>query len=182
MAASYPSAAGLLPGLERFLVATRPRPDTAEDDIAFMTLWTDVESAQSALGGRLDATITLDRRDHGEILDSVDYYEMEAGEARRTGGDARYLRLTKGTVGRGLDADIQRELRSRLADLGPEVVEAYVGRRVKRSLVEIAFVSTWTEAAAGRPLDAPIWPDISAHYDTFWIGVYDVILEGRRES
>jgi len=146
-----------------------------------MTLWADLESALTALDGQLTAAVTLDRRDHGEVLDSVDYYEVEAGEARHAKGTPRYLRLTKGTVGRGLDADIQRELRGRLGDLGPEVVDAYVGRRVKRSLVEIAFVSTWTRRASGPGLEAPIWPDIAAHYDTFEIGVYDVVLEGGQE-
>jgi hypothetical protein len=85
-------------------------------------------------------------------------------------------------VGRGLDADIQRELRGRLGGLDPEVVDAYVGRRVLGPWVEIAFVSTWSATPPGRRLGDPIWPDISGQYETFQIQVFDVLLEGRSET
>jgi len=175
----YVPVARRQPGLDRFLTAVRPT-ETGHQ-IALMTVWTDLESALAAYGGNLTAVRTIDGVGHGEILDDVEFYEVETGGVRLTGGTPRFLRLTAGTVRRGLDADIQRELRSRLKVLGPEVVDAYVGRRVKGSSVEIAFVSTWTEGAAGRRLDEPIWPDISAQYDAFSIGVFDVLLEGSRD-
>ena len=143
-----------------------------------MTLWTDLESASVALGGQLTALRVIDGVDHGEILERVDYYEVEIVEARRQPGLPRYLRLTAGTVSRGLDADIQRELRSRLGELPPEVVEAYIGRRVRGPSVEIAFVSAWTDAAALERIERPVFPEISAQYDTFWIRLFDVLLEG----
>jgi hypothetical protein len=166
-------------GLDRFLTAVRPTESGHE--IALMTVWSDLESALTAFGGNLTAVRTIDGVGHGEILDSVDFYEVETGGMRLTGGTPRFLRLTAGTVGRGLDADIQRDLRSRIADLGPELVDAYVGRRVKGSSVELAFISTWTAAAAGRDLDEPIWPEISAQYDVFAIRVFDVLLEGSHD-
>lgn len=166
-------------GLERFLVGTwsRELPDDGHG-IAFMTLWTDVESASDAFGGSLTTLRTLDGFDHGEVLERVDYYEVEIVEARRQPGTPRYLRLTAGTVSRGLDADIQRDLRSRLSTLPDQVVEAYIGRRVTGQSVEIAFVSTWTAEAGVERLQEPIFPDISAQYDTFWIRLCDIILEG----
>ena len=163
-------------GLDRYLIGTRERGDG--HDVAFMTVWADVDSALAAYGGDLAAPRTLDGVGHGETLVDVDYYEVEATEVRRAADHPRWLRLTAGTVTRGLDADIQRDLRNRLVDLEPEALHAYVGRRVSGSSVEIAFVSTWTAAPPSRALDQPIWPDISASYDTFWIGVYDVLLEG----
>jgi len=172
----YVPVARRQPGLDRFLTAVRPA-ETGHQ-IALMTVWADLESALTAYGGNVTAVRTIDGVGHGEILDSVDFYEVETAGVRLTGGTPHFLRLTAGTVGRGHDADIQRELRSRLADLGPEVVDAYVGRRVKGSEVEIAFISTWTDAAGGVRLDEPIWPDISTQYDAFSLRVFDVMLEG----
>src|SRR4029079_1052463 len=105
------------------------------------------EAATIALAGQLNAPRVLDNLDHGEVLDHVDYYEVDIMAARRSPGPARYLRLPAARVSRGLDADIQRELRARLAELDPDAVDAYVGRRVAGQSVEIASVSTWTDAA-----------------------------------
>ena len=172
----YMPAARRQSGLDRFLIATRP--DGSGHEIALMTVWTDVESALAAYGGNLAALRTLDGVGHGELLESVAYYEVAPGEMRRGNGQPRHLRLTAGTVGRGLDADIQRDLRSRLGELEAELVDAYVGRRVQGASVEIAFVSTWTAPPAGRTLDEPIWPDISAQYDAFVVRLFDVLLVG----
>ncbi len=172
----YVAAARRQPGLDRFLIATRP--EGSGHEIAMMTVWTDVESALAAYGGNLAAVRTLDGVGHGELLESVDYYEVGPEEMRRRDGEPRHLRLTAGTVGHGLDADIQRALRSRLGELEAELIDAYVGRRVQGSSVEIAFVSTWSASPAGRALDEPIWPDISAQYDTFVVRLFDVLLVG----
>lgn len=172
----YVPAARRQAGLDRFLIATRPAGPGHE--IALMTVWTDVESALTAYGGNLAAVRTLDGVGHGELLESVDYYEVGPEEVRRGNGQPRHLRLTAGTVGHGLDADIQRDLRGRLGELGEELVDAYVGRRVQGSSVEIAFVSTWTAPPANRALDAPIWPDISTQYESFVLRLFDVLLEG----
>jgi len=177
---AYAPRARACPGLDRFLVAFRAGDDGHE--LALMTVWVDVASALAAYGGDLLAVRAIDDTDHGEILERVEYYEVEIGATRRTAGTPSRLRLTAGQVGKGLDADIQRELRSRLGALEPEVVDAYVGRRVLGSRVEIAFVSTWSGIPAGRRLEEPVWPDISAQYETFEIRVFDVLLEGRSED
>jgi hypothetical protein len=179
--AHYVPVARRCSGLDRYLVASRDAADGEGHEIAMMTVWTDVQSALAAYGGDLAAVRTLDGSNHGEILDHVDYYEVEISQVRRTNGVPRRLRLTAGRVRNGLDADIQRELRDRLADLDSEVVHAYVGRRVLGASVEIAFVSTWSATPPARRLEAPIWPDISAQYDTFTVGVFDVLLEGTPE-
>jgi len=173
---SYHSVAMATAGLERFLVATRPVGD--EHELASMTLWRTVEAALSAYAGNLSAIRTLDDRGHGEELTHVDYYEVEDAVIRRDGVDTTFLRLTAGTVARGLDADIQQQLRRRLAGLPPELAEAYVGRRVLGDVVEISFVSTWSGARDRESLDAPIWPDISTRYEAFRVAVFDVISSG----
>jgi hypothetical protein len=163
-------------GLDRFLVATRP--SDGDHELASMTLWSTVEAALAAYEGNLSAKRTLDATEHGEDLTHVDYYEVEDAVVRHSDVPANFLRLTAGTVARGLDADIQQELRRRLGELPPQVAEGYVGRRVLGDVVEIAFVSTWSEAPDGRSLDAPIWPDISSRYDAFRVNVFDVLVSG----
>jgi hypothetical protein len=172
----YVPAANACAGLVRYIVATRPA--TEAHDIVMLTVWADVDSALAAYAGDLAMVGTLDGIGHGEILDHVDYYEVDDGEAHRRPGEPRFLRLSSGSVGHGLDADIQRDLREHLADLGPDVVDVYVGRRVKGASVEIAFASAWAGVPAGAALDAPIWPHLSSFFDTFGIHVYDVLLHG----
>jgi hypothetical protein len=164
-------------GLDRFMVGARP--DAGGDHpFAAMTVWTSVEAALAAYGGDLEAVRTLDGRGHGEHLTRVDYYEVDEAAALRRPGAPAHLRLTAGTVARGLDADIQQELRRRLPDLPAEVIEAFVGRRVLGSEVEIALVTVWSGVPEGTALDAPIWPAISSRYDAFAIQVLDVVLAG----
>jgi hypothetical protein len=175
---SYVSPASSAAGLERFVVAARPVDDGGHD-LAALTIWSDVESALVAYGGRLQTPRTLDGHDHGVAFDRVDYYELEAGRSRTDEtATPNLLRLTAGSVARGLDAEIQQQVRSRLPDLPDEALEAWVGRRVLGSVVEIAFVSTWTDAPAGVRLDGPIWPSISERYDTFRLEVHEVLLAG----
>jgi hypothetical protein len=173
---SYHPVAMRTAGLDRFLVGLRPFDD--DHGFAAMTLWSTVEAALEAYAGDLSAMRTLDATHHGEELDRVDYYEVDDAVVRRDGVEASFLRLTAGTVARGLDADIQQELRRRLVTLPDEVAEGYVGRRVLGDVVEIAFVSTWSSAQDRETLEAPIWPDISSRYDTFRVSVFDIVLSG----
>jgi hypothetical protein len=165
-------------GLDRYAIAARPLPDGGHA-LAAMTLWLTVEAALAAYGGDLAAVRTLDAQTHGESLARVDYYEVDADGARRRPGSPAILRLTSGTVARGLDADIQQDLRRHLPDLAPEALEAFVGRRVLGADVEISLVTTWSAPPAGVALDAPLWPSISSRYDVFRVEVLDVLLEGR---
>jgi hypothetical protein len=177
--AAYVPRARATPGLDRYLIGIRRHGRGHE--LALMTVWVDLASAMAAYDGDLSAVRAIDNIDHGETLHRVEYYEVEIGASRRTDGAPRRLRLSAGTVGNGLDADIQRELRNRLGGLEPVVVDAYIGRRVVGSKVEIAFVSTWSGTPPGRRLEDPVWPDISVRYETFDIQVFDVLLEGRSD-
>jgi hypothetical protein len=164
-------------GLERFAIGSRFAADGGYQ-LAAMTLWTTVEAALAAYDGDLTRPRTLDGQAHGETLTRVDYYEVDAGAAIRRAGSPQHLRITAGSVARGMDADIQHELRRRLPELPAEAVDAFVGRRVLGNDVEIAFVSTWAGVPDGWSLDDPVWPAISERYDKFRIGVYDLFAEG----
>lgn len=165
-------------GLDRFIVAARADPDGGHS-LAALTLWTTIESALEAYAGNLGAVRTLDDVDHGEELGLVDYYEVDTSEARRRPGTPSILRLTAGRVARGLDAEIQQELRRNLPSLPDEVLAAYVGRRVLGVEVEIAFASAWSAVPDGVSLEAPVWPAISDRYASFVVDVMDILLEGR---
>ena len=165
-------------GLDLFVVASRPSKQV-DHELAAMTIWRTLDAALEAYAGNLTAVRTLDDRSHGETLSRVDFFEIDEGGARRLTGSATRLRLTAGKVARGLDADIQQELRRRLPELPAEVIGAWVGRRVLGADVEIALVTTWSTTPAGVALDAPIWPSISDRYDAFRVSVYDIFAEGR---
>jgi hypothetical protein len=175
----YAPRAAATAGLDLYVVAARPATDGGHE-LAAMTLWTTVDAALAAYGGDLTVPRTLDGQNHGETFTGVDYYEIDAGGARRRAGSGARarLRLTAGTVARGLDADIQQELRRRLPDLPDEALDAFVGRRVLGADVEIALVTTWSAAPEGVDLEAPIWPSISDRYSAFRVGVHDVLLDG----
>lgn len=143
-----------------------------------VTFWASVEHALEAYGGALDDVRTLDWPGDPAALRDVAYFEVDESTLRRSDAEATILRLTVGTVARGLDADIQAELRTRMHALEPEMTEAYVGRRILGSDVEIAFISAWRREPPLRSLVEPFWPDISARYDAFEVATFEPIASG----
>jgi heme-degrading monooxygenase HmoA len=164
------------PGLVRFHVAVRPDGDGHE--LVVVTFWSSVEAAIAAYGGDIEAVRTLDGLGRDAELESVAYFEVDESQLRRSTADAAVLRITVGTTMQGADAAIQQDLRSRLHELDGDLSEAYVGRRIQGTEVEVAFVSAWQRVPDGRHLDQPIWPDISARYDAFSIATYSPVVSG----
>jgi hypothetical protein len=171
----YVPVASTTAGLGRFYLGARPVEDGHR--IALMTIWSSLDAAMVAFGGDLTSLRTLDAADHGEQLIDVDFYEVEAAP-RPAEAEARSIRLSAGRVARGMDADIQHALREEVPNLPAQCVEGWVGRRVLGTDVEIAFVSTWSREPEGRRLDEPLWPAISARYDTFRLEVLEIVLHG----
>jgi hypothetical protein len=60
-------------------------------------------------------------------------------------------------------------MRQRLPLVGPEMVEAYVGRRLVEGGVEIAFVSIWERITDVRQLEVPVWPDLASRKESFGV-------------
>ena len=175
-ATSYEPVARATPGLVRYHAAQRPDGDIHR--LVVVTFWASVDAALAAYGGDLDTPKTLDGAERRATLTEVTYFEVDESQLRRSDVHPTVLRLTVGRVAQGIDAGIQAELRSRLHELDDGLSEAYVGRRFVGTDVEVAFVSTWSEAPAGRSLDQPIWPDISARYDVFVVETFVPILSG----
>jgi hypothetical protein len=172
----YEPIARATPGLVRYHAAVRAEGEGHR--LVVVTFWTAVEAALVAYGGDLDTPRTLDGSDPFASLADVAYFEVDESQLRRADTSPTVLRLTVGRVAQGADAGIQQELRARLHELDEGLSEAYVGRRFVGSDVEVAFVSTWSEAPAGRALDEPIWPDISSRYDAFEVETFTPILSG----
>jgi hypothetical protein len=176
LAARYDPIARATPGLIRYQAAVRPEGDVTR--LVVVTFWTSVEAALVAFDGDLDTPRTLDGPSRHVTLTDVAYFEVDESQLRRADAHPAVLRLTIGRVAQGIDAGIQQEVRSRLHELHEGMSEAYVGRRFVGSDVEVAFVSTWSEVPAGRVLDEPIWPDISARYDAFEVETFVPLLSG----
>jgi hypothetical protein len=159
------------PGLVRSHVGVRPLTGDA-CEVVLVTCWETVDAAIAAGGG--EATL-LDVPADGELV-GVAYFEVDESTLRRSEAAADILRLSVGRVARGMDVDIQQELRQRMHLLEPEMTEGYVGRRIQGNDVEIAFISAWEREPDGRLLDAPMWPDISAGYDAFEVATFRPVV------
>jgi hypothetical protein len=173
---SYASAARITPGLVRYHVGVGPAP--AESRVVVVTFWTSVDAALAAYDGDLEQPRTLDGLQETVILREVAYWEVDETLLRRSDRPPSLLRLTFGRVSEGADAAIQEELRQRMHQLEPEMTEAYIGRRLLGTEVEIAFVSAWSDVPEGRDLAMPVWPDISGRYTGFGLELYRPVLSG----
>ena len=168
--ASPGGRAGATPGLVRSHIGVRPFG--GEHEVVLVTCWETVDAAIAAGGGDLDGLRSHDGVTADAELPEIAYFEVDESMLRRSEAAADVLRLSVGRVARGLDVDIQHELRERMHLLEPEMTEGYVGRRIVGGDVEIAFLSAWEREPAGRSLDAPVWPDISAGYDAFEVTTF----------
>lgn len=177
---SYAPVARGRPGLVRFHAAVRADADGYE--LVVVTFWSSLAAASDALGGDLSSPKTLDGLASVATMTDVTYFEVDETQLRRSESPASVLRLTFGRVARGVDAEIQHELRKRLHELEPAMTEAYVGRRIVGTDVEIAFVSAWATDRTSRSMDEPFWPEISARYDTFDVRTYQPIVSGAEGS
>jgi hypothetical protein len=174
---TFRMAARSAPGMVRFHVGVRATtPD--EREVVVVTFWSTAELALEARGHGLGDVPGLDCARDPDALRDVAYFEVDESTLRGSDADARVLRLTVGRVARGIDAEIQGDLRARMHALEDEMTEAYVGRRILGDDVEIAFISAWQRVPIGRSLDASFWPDISGRYDTFEVATYEPIASG----
>lgn len=171
--ATYVPDAQRRPGLAHFHVVVRP--DGADHEVLAITLWNSVEAALQAFGDDLSSGRTLGEIGRFAQFSGADHYEVDESQLRQPSGRIATLRLSAGRVGGGGEAAILEELRRRLPELGDEMIDHFVGRRLVGTDVEVAFVSTWSRAPEGRSLDEPMWPDISARFHQFWIRTYTPI-------
>lgn len=162
------------PGLLRTHVGTSRTGDDVE--IAFVTIWESAEAEIAAIGKDVVRPAQLDGISEHVAVEGVDHFEVDDSALRSPDAVPMVLRVATGWIDLGPDAEIQQELRRRMHALPDDMVEGYVGRRMRGGTVEIAFVTTWARASDDRPLEEPIWPDISAQYRSFSVETYEPVV------
>jgi len=162
-----PGPAGTV-GPDRFHLGIRPADDGV--DVLILSCWRSAEAA--AEGDARDLSpLRLAAAHLGEV--EVGHFEIDMNLLRDADTQPVALRVATGRFLRsGGDIQMQQLLRQRLGSLGPEMIEAYVGRRLLGRAVDVAFVTTWRALPDGHELEVPLWPDISIQYDEFSVEVY----------
>jgi heme-degrading monooxygenase HmoA len=148
-----------------------------ESEVLFITAWDSAEAVLAAVGGDIGRMAPLKGVSDQVEPRSVDLYEVDESTVRMVDATPAVFRTSAGWIELGPDVEIQQELRSRMHDLPVELLEAYVGRRMRGQSVEVAFVSVWADEPTGHRLGEPIWPDISTRYDEFRIETYTPFAE-----
>jgi hypothetical protein len=139
-------------------------------DVLVLACWRSAEAAAEG-DAREISPMRLATRHLGQV--EVGHFEIDMNLLRDAEAKPDALRVATGRFHRpGGDIQMQELLRERLASIGPEMTEAYVGRRLLGRTVDVAFVSVWRGVPAGQPLDGPLWPDISIRYDELGVQVY----------
>jgi quinol monooxygenase YgiN len=147
----------------------------AEQEVLFITIWSSAEAVVSAVGGDVARMAAIEGISEHIEMRSVDLFEVDESSVRTSAAQPIVLRTSAGWIELGPDVEIQQELRRRMRELGDELLEAYVGRRMRGRSVEVTFVTVWAAAPDERPLDEPIWPDISARYQSFSVETYQAV-------
>jgi hypothetical protein len=160
-------------GLLRAHIGLRDIDDGQE--ILFITIWSSAEAVVSAVGGDVSRMAALEGISEHVEVHTVDLFEVDESSVRTSAAQPIVLRTSSGWIELGPDVEIQQELRRRMRELGSELLEAYVGRRMRGRSVEVTFVTVWASTPEDRPLDDPIWPDISARYQSFSVETYQAV-------
>lgn len=171
-------AAGGRRGPERFHIGARevPDPGTKADGELEAVIVSHWRSAEAAAQGDADnrSPMAFARR-HLHDLD-IAHFEVDESIRRHSDDQPVAIRLATGRFSKpGADAEMQNLLRQRAPLMGPEMAEAWVGRRLVGRAVEVTFVSTWRQLPADRRLEDALWPDIALRYDQFFVEVYPAI-------
>jgi hypothetical protein len=161
-------------GPDRYHIGTRlPAEDVAvggQVDVLLLACWGSAEAAAEG-DARGVSPLRLATRHLGQA--EVAHFEIEINLLRDADVRPAAIRVATGRFLRpGGDIEMQQLLRDRLASIGPEMTEAYVGRRLVGRTVDVIFVSAWQHLPARQSLEGPFWPDISIHYDEFDVEVY----------
>ena len=165
-------------GPERFHLGWRPartRAETSDDEreVIVVSHWSSAEAA--AEGDAQAVSPMILARDHLHDLDVV-HFEVDETIRRHSEEQPLAIRVATGRFSKpGADAQMQDLLRERAPQIGSDMAEAWVGRRLTGRAVEVTFVSTWGRMPADRQLDKAFWPDIALRYDQFAVEVYSAV-------
>ena len=146
------------------------RPAGEGVDVLVLACWPSAEAA-AAGDARNVSPLQLARHHLDDV--TVEHFEVDRNALRDPEARPIALRVATGRFARpGGDIKMQELLRERLSSIGPEMTEAYVGRRIAGRGVDVTFVSVWRSRPGDPRLEDPFWPDISIRYDEFHVEVY----------
>jgi hypothetical protein len=160
-----------IPGLVQAHMALR---SVAEgNDFAVISTWTTPDATMAAFGPDMNQVAALPGVSEHLEFRAVDHFEVDESVLIHVELPSVIARIAVGSIELGSDVEIQQEIRRRLPDLGGEVAEALVGRRIRDQMVEVAFVTLWSRLPADRSLEEPVFPEVAERYRSYWIEVYD---------
>jgi heme-degrading monooxygenase HmoA len=163
-----------MPGLIQAHMALRSSGDGNE--FAVISTWETADATMAAFGPEMNRVPTLPGI--SEYLDfrTVAHFEVDESVVVHADVPPALARVVIGAIELGDDVEVQQELRRRIPDLGREVVEGLVGRRISDRMVEVAFITLWSRRPADRSLEQPVFPDVVERYRTYSIDVYDEVF------
>ena len=162
-----------LPGLLQASMALRESADGNE--FAVISTWATVDATVAQFGPEVNRVVTLPGVSEHIDVRTVEHFEVDESIVVHGEVPAAVARIAIGAIELGGDVEVQQELRRRIPELGKEVVEATVGRRIRERMVEVAFVTLWSGRPADRSLDEPLFPDVAERYRTYSIEVYEEV-------
>ena len=160
-----------IPGMVQAHMALRSAAEG--NDFAVISTWTTPDATMAAFGPDMDRVAALPGVSEHLEFRSVDHFEVDESILIHGEFPAAIARIAVGSIELGSDVEIQQEIRQRVPDLGGEVAEALVGRRIREQMVEVAFVTLWSRRPADRSLEEPVFPEVADRYRSYWIEVYD---------
>ena len=164
-------------GPERFHLGSRSAqaPEAAADELEVIVVshWVSAEVART-FDAAQESPLSFARR-HLEAVEVV-HFEVDDTIRRHSDEHPAAIRIATGRFSKpGADAEMQNILRQRVPEIGDEMGEAWVGRRIMGREVEVTFVSAWRRLPTDRALEQAFWPDIALRYDTFDVEVYSTV-------
>jgi hypothetical protein len=162
-----------LDGVLHVSVGLRAVPEGNE--FALITTWATPDATVAAFGPNVDRIALIGGVTEHLDVRTVAHFELDESVLIQHDARRSILRVAIGSIELGSDAEIQQELRRRIPELGPEVVEAYVGRRISDRMVEVAFITLWSRPPSDRLLEEPVFLDVAERYASYAIEVYDEV-------
>jgi hypothetical protein len=146
------------------------RGDADPVEALILVFWTSFDDIAAADARGLSPLAAA--RDLGLDLEPA-HFEVDETIQRRSDEEPIAIRLATGRFSKpGADIEMQDLLRQRVPQVGDDMTEAYVGRRLVDRMVDVSFVSAWRRLPPDRPLDSTFWMDIALRYDSFTVEVF----------
>ena len=173
LAASF-SQIRAMPGLTQAHFGLRSSAEGNE--FVVISTWETPDATIAAFGPEVNRVAALPGVSEHLEFRTVEHFEVDESVVVHADVAPAVARVAIGAIELGDDVEVQRELRSRIPDLGSDVVEAVVGRRITDRMVEVAFVTMWSGRPQARSLEEPVFPDVAERYRTYSIEVYDEVF------